>query len=116
MAEELQIDDEVQKSTCWRGDAADHVNQTSSKASGVTQCDLNERIDIIEKLHELLDQRPFRPFVIVKDSGERRMVTGRNQLAIGRTSMILLEPESLPVTIRTDSISFLDGAQPAGNN
>ena len=74
-----------------------------------------EEISIINELERLLDRRPFMPFTIVIDSGNRYEVTGRHDVAIGRSVLVLLGPNSPSIHLRTNSISALEDPHPAAN-
>lgn len=69
---------------------------------------MSEHLSLIDEVHRLLDQRPFRPFTITMDSGERFVVTGRHQMAIGRTVAVSLGQNSPSVHMRIDAMSSVE--------
>lgn len=75
-----------------------------------------EEITLINELHYLLDRRPFHPFTIVMESGERYGVTGMHQVAIGKSVVILLGPDSPSIHLRSNSISSLEDPHPAAES
>ena len=75
-----------------------------------------EDISVISELHALLDRRPFRPFTIVLENGDRYVVNGRNQVAVGRTVVILIGPDSPSIHMNLHSIIALEDPQPAAGN
>ncbi|HZL35658.1 MAG TPA: hypothetical protein VFC78_10140 [Tepidisphaeraceae bacterium] len=71
-----------------------------------------EEISILGELAYLLDQRPFHPFVIVMSSGERYEVTGKHQVAIGESVVVLIPPRSNSIHLRSTQISSIEEREP----
>ena len=73
----------------------------------------SEEISIVGELHRVLEIRPFRPFVIVMNSGERYEVSGMHQVAIGKNVIVLLRPNENSIYLRINQISSLEIPEPA---
>lgn len=69
---------------------------------------MSEEISIITELHRVLDLRPFQPFFIVMNSGERYEVTGSHQVAVGRNVIVVLRPGQNSLYLRINQISSLE--------
>ena len=74
---------------------------------------MSEEISIVGELHRVLELRPFRPFVIVMNSGDRYEVTGMHQVAIGRSVIVLMREGENSMFLRISQISSLEMPEPA---
>jgi hypothetical protein len=71
-----------------------------------------EEITIADEIVARLDRKPFQPFIIVMNIGERYEVTGRFQVAVMQSLIILLRPNLTSVYVRTNQISSLEVLEP----
>lgn len=55
---------------------------------------------MLEKIREMLDSDPFRPFRIIMTSGDRYEVSNPHLLAIGQTEIFYCYPQS-------DQVAFI---------
>jgi len=74
---------------------------------------MSEEISIVGELHRVLELRPFKPFVIVMNSGDRYEVTGLHQVAIGRSVIVLMREGENSMFLRISQISSLEMPEPA---
>lgn len=74
---------------------------------------MSEEISIVGELHRVLELRPFKPFVIVMNSGDRYEVTGLHQVAIGRSVIVLMREGHNSMFLRISQISSLEMPEPA---
>ena len=72
-----------------------------------------EEIDIVGEIEKALDRQPFQPFAIVATSGDRYEVTGRHQVAVGRSVIMLLAPDQTSVYLRSSQLVAVEHTAPA---
>lgn len=72
----------------------------------------DEELDFFEELRKYLNRRPFLPFVIVMQSGERYEITENTQVAVGRKAVVVVPPKSTHVFFPPHQISAIEVLEP----
>ena len=77
---------------------------------------MSQAFSVIASLEDFLDRRPFTPFVIVMNSGERYTVTGRHQVAVGKNVLVVIPPNSASIHLRFQGVSSVEELVTEPNN
>ena len=72
-----------------------------------------EETNTVGEIEKALDRQPFQPFAIVATSGDRYEVTGRHQMAVGKSVVIIIPPDSTSIYLRTSQVVAVELAAPA---